>query len=100
MARFQLHGGMIPRSVRRMFDHRSELREEVVPAKAMMRLRGKEHPVVLINLSASGAMVRFSGEARIGEAVGLQLIDRGGTEGQVRWLRDGRMGIYFERPID
>lgn len=100
MSKFQLHGGMIPRTVRRMFDHRSEPREEAVPLKALLSLRGKNHPVELVNLSPSGAMVLYAGDARIGEAVRLQLIDRGGTDGQVRWLRDGRMGIYFERPLD
>ena len=83
-----------------MFDHRSEPRGEAGPLKAMLSLRGKDHPVELLNLSPSGAMVRYAGDARIGEAVRLQLIERGGTDGQVRWLRDGRMGIYFERPLD
>lgn len=100
MSRFQLHGGMIPRSVKRMFDQRVEPREEAADTTAMLTVRGKEFPVEIVNLSPSGAMVRFSGEARIGEAVRLQLIDLGGTDGQVRWLRDGRMGIYFERPLD
>lgn len=99
MSRFQLHGGMIPRTVRRMFDQRVEPREEPAQVKAILHLRGKDHPVELVNLSPSGAMVHFAGAAHIGEGVRLQLVDRDVTDGQVRWLRDGRMGIYFERPL-
>ena len=100
MSRFQLHGGMIPRTVRRMFDQRVEPREEAAQMAAILHLRGKDHAVEIVNLSPSGAMVRFAGAAHIGEAVGFQLVDRGGTEGQVRWLRDGRMGICFEQRLD
>ena len=42
---------------------------------------------------------RFGGEAHIGESVSLQLLDRGTIAGQVRWLRDGRMGVYFAAPL-
>jgi hypothetical protein len=53
-----------------------------------------------VNLSRSGAMIRFGGDAHIGESVSLQLLDRGSISGQVRWLRDGRMGISFLRPLE
>ena len=45
-------------------------------------------------------MIRYTGEAHIGEIVSLQLLDRGTIEGQVRWLRNGRMGVYFARPLE
>ena len=54
----------------------------------------------MVNLSTSGAMIRFTGEAHIGETVSLQLLYRGTIAGQVRWLRDGRMGVYFSRPLE
>jgi hypothetical protein len=45
-------------------------------------------------------MLRFAGDAHIGETVSLQLLDRGTIAGQVRWLRDGRMGVYFTVPLE
>ena len=98
-SRFQLHGNMIPRTVRRMFDERSEERVESGSQTAILSLRGRNHIVALVNLSSSGVMIRFTGEAHIGESVTLQLLDRGTIDGQVRWLRDGRMGVYFVCPL-
>ena len=82
--RFQLHGAMIPRSVRRMFDQRGEERLEAGSQTGVLALRGKNHVVQLVNLSRSGAMVRCASEAHIGEAVSLQLLDRGTIDGQDR----------------
>ncbi len=91
---------MIPRTVKRVFDERSEERLEAESNAAVLSLRGRNHVVTLVNLSRSGAMVRFAGDAHIGETVSLQLLDRGTIEGQVRWLRDGRMGVYFATPLE
>jgi len=98
--RFPLHGDMVPRAVKRMFDERSEERLEAGSRTASLSLRGRNHVVTLTNLSRSGAMLRFAGEAHIGESVTLQVLDRGTIAGQVRWLRDGRMGIYFTQPLE
>lgn len=99
-SRFQLHGNMIPRTVKRMFDERSEERIDAESQTAVLSFRGRNHIVSLVNLSRSGAMVRFTSDAHIGESVSLQLLDRGTIAGQVRWLRDGRMGIYFARSLE
>ena len=99
-SRFQLHGSMIPRTVKRVFDERSEERLEAESNAAVLSLRARNHVVTLVNLSRSGAMLRFTGDARIGESVSLQLLDRGTIAGQVRWLRDGRMGVYFATPLE
>ena len=99
-SRFQLHGSMIPRTVKRMFDERSEERMEAESQTAILSCRGRNHIVGLVNLSRSGAMLRFTGDAHIGESVSLQLLDRGTIDGQVRWLRDGRMGVYFTRALE
>ena len=99
-SRFQLHGSMIPRTVKRMFDERSEERMDAESQTAVLSVRGHNHIVGLVNLSRSGAMVRFAGDAHIGESVSLQLLDRGTIAGQVRWLRDGRMGVFFARPLE
>ena len=99
-SRFQLHGSMIPRSVKRMFDERSEERLDADSQTAILSLRGRNHIVGVVNLSRSGAMLRFTGDAHIGESVALQLLDRGTIAGQVRGLRDGRMGGYFACPLE
>lgn len=99
-SRFQLHGQMIPRSVRRMFEERGEERLDAGSQSAVLVLRGRNHLVQLVNLSASGAMVRCASEAYIGESVTLQCLDRGAVAGQVRWVRDGRMGISFASPLE
>lgn len=98
MAKFQLHGGMIPRTVKRLFDQRTEPRVETNGEKVVLGFRGRDHVVALGNRSSSGAMVHFSEVPRIGETVTLQMLDRDLIRGQVRWVRDGRIGISFDRP--
>jgi hypothetical protein len=83
-----------------MFDERSEERVESGSQTAILSLRGRNHIVALVNLSSSGVMLRFTGNAHIGESVTLQLLDRGTIDGQVRWLRDGRMGVSFAHPLE
>jgi len=90
-----LHGSMIPRSVRRMFDERAETREPAESQTAVLEIRGRKHMVRLTNLSPSGAMVVFSLMPNIGEKVVLHLLDRGRVHGQVCWVRDGRVGVNF-----
>lgn len=100
MAKFQLHGGMIPRTVRRIFDQRSEERIEMGEEAAVLTLRGRSHVVEIVNVSRSGAMIAFNGTPHIGESVSLQMLDRGVIQGQVRWVRDGRIGISFARALE
>ena len=83
-SRFHLHGGMIPRTVKRMFDERAEARVEAESQTAVLSIRGRNHIVSVVNLSRRGAMLRFAGDAHIGESVSLQLLDRGAIAGQVR----------------
>ena len=99
-ARYSLDGGMIPRTVKRMLDERAENREPAHSATAAMDFRGRRHVVRLINTSPSGAMVIFSQVPHIGEQVSLQLLDRGQVSATVRWVRDGRIGINFDDPVE
>ena len=96
MSKFQLHGGMIPRTVKRLFDQRLEPRIDIDDQSAVLTIRGRDHIVSLINLSPSGAMIGFAGTPRIGEGVTIQMLDRGVIHAQVRWVRDGRVGICFD----
>lgn len=97
-----LDGGMIPRSVRRLFDQRDEPRFEAVAdmQTAVLVHRGRNQVVRVGNMSASGAMLYYGGVPRIGEAVTLQLLDHGAVAAHVRWVRDGRVGINFAAPLE
>ena len=87
---------MIPRSEARRIDERAEVRHPAVSATAVLDFRGRKHVVRLINVSASGAMVIFPHVPNIGERLSLQLLDRGLVASQVRWVKDGRIGLSFD----
>jgi hypothetical protein len=95
---FFLDGGMIPRSAARIIDEREEPRHSAVSNTAVLDFRGRKHVIRLINISASGAMVIFPHVPNIGERLSLQLLDRGLVSAQVRWVKDGRIGLSFTRP--
>ena len=93
---FSLHGKMIPRTVKRMLDERSEERLPADSQTGVMHFRGSKHVVRLVNTSPSGAMVIFPLVPHIGEQVSLQLLEQGQVSARVRWVRDGRIGINFD----
>lgn len=90
-----LDGSMIPRTVKRSIDERSEVRQPSISNTAVLEFRGRKHVVRLINVSQSGAMVIFPHMPNIGERLPLQILDRGPVTAQVRWVRDGRIGLSF-----
>jgi hypothetical protein len=100
--KFGLDGGMIPRTVRRIFDQRDEPRFDLDGdlQTAVLSRDGRNHVVRVGNVSNSGAMVVYSYVPHIGEAVTLQLLDHGAVAGHVRWARDGRVGINFVAPLE
>lgn len=93
---FYLEGGMIPRSERRRIDERDEPRRAAVSGTAALEFRGRRHVVRLINVSNSGAMVVFPHQPNIGERLALHLLDQGSIPAQVRWVKDGRVGLSFD----
>lgn len=95
--KFGLDGGMIPRTVKRMFDERDEPRFDVEGdlQTAVLTHLDHNHVVRVGNVSASGAMVIYADVPNIGDPVTLQLLDHGAVAGHVRWARDGRVGINF-----
>ena len=96
---FSLDGKMIPRRVKRLFDQRDEAREDAHATPARMSWRDRTIIVRLLNLSSSGAMIAFDEVPHIGEKVMLAIaIDRH-VEGQVCWVRDGHVGLYFAQPL-
>ena len=98
--KYKLDGSMIPRTVRRLFDHRAEPRVDMYPASAILGFRDREHLVALVNLSASGAMVEFARVPRIGETVTFRTDGRDAVEARVRWACDGRIGIHFATRVE
>lgn len=99
MGKFGLDGAMIPRTVRRMFDERSEPRTVAESQTAVLTLRGRKHVVRLLNVSSSGAMLALPLVPRIGEQVSVQLLGRAAVAAHVRWVRDGKIGINFLVPL-
>lgn len=90
-----LDGTMIPRQEQRSIDERGEARYPAQSSTAVLEFRGRKHVVQLINVSPSGAMVLFPHMPNIGERLPLQLLERGLVMSQVRWVRDGRIGLSF-----
>lgn len=82
--------------LRRMLDERAEQRSDAESQTAVLNHRGHRHVVRVANLSASGAMIIFSGDLAEGDELVLQLLDHGSVTGQVRWVRDGRAGVSFD----
>ena len=64
------------------------------------RDRQRKHVVRLVNISKSGAMVIFPHIPNIGECLPLQLLDQGLVTAQVRWVKDGRIGVSFAAPLE
>lgn len=86
--------------LRRLIDQRDGERSEGGSQSAVLSHDGNRHVVGVVNLSATGAMIRFRGELAEGDMVELQLLDHGVVKGQVRWIRDGRVGVEFTPPIE
>ena len=76
-------------------EKRSEPRYAPEPGTAVLEFRGDKHIVQVVNVSSSGAMVAFTLVPNIGERLTLQLLDRGAVTSQVRWVKDGRVGLSF-----
>jgi hypothetical protein len=97
---FFLDGGMIPRTATRTIDERGEVRHAAISSTAVLEFRGRKHVVRLVNISSSGAMVIFPHVPNIGERLVIQLLDRGVVSSQVRWVKDGRIGLSFDTLLE
>ncbi|MCY7339236.1 MAG: PilZ domain-containing protein [Sphingomonas bacterium] len=91
---------MIPRRVKRIFDQRDEARGDADGVLAQLNWRDQTVAVRLANLSSAGAMVILDEIPHIGERVALQLPDGRAAPGDIRWVRDGRIGIHFAAPLE
>jgi hypothetical protein len=66
---------------------------------AVIRLFGRQHDARLHNLSCGGAMIESEAVAHEGDPIDLVC---GGIEtlGEVVWVRTGRFGLAFLKPLD
>lgn len=96
----ELNRSSIGDGLRRLLDQRTEQRIEGETQTAVLNHRGHRHVVRIANLSASGAMIAFTGELAEGDEILLQLLDHGAVPAQVRWVRDGRVGVVFAGSAD
>jgi hypothetical protein len=89
----------IAKRLRRLIDQRDERRSDGPAQSAVLAHDGGRHQVGIVDLSASGAMIRHRGTLAEGSDVILHLLDHGAVKGQVRWVRDGCVGVSFTDPI-
>ena len=96
---FNLPGSMIGRQVRRWFEQRSEPRVAPAVDRALLYWRGKTIQARIGNVSSAGVMLWLEDVPHIGERVSVQLLDQEPVPGQVRWVRDGKIGINLTGPV-
>jgi hypothetical protein len=90
-----LDGSMVPRTVRRWVDQRSEPRVDTALQPATILFRGRSYSAPVVNISPSGAMVIFRLIPFIGETIKIDLGDRGAVSARICWVKDGRVGVRF-----
>ena len=87
----------IRRQEARRADQRREPRQVQVVDQAVLRYRGRRYDVPVLNLSSRGAMVECDLRPRIGARIMLRFADCNETACVVRWVRDGRIGLEFDK---
>jgi hypothetical protein len=92
-----LAGISIRREETRRCDQRRETRQVNVVDQATIRYRGRRYEVPVLNLSSRGAMIDCELRPRIGARVDIRFADCNDTACSVRWLRDGRIGLEFDK---
>ncbi|TVV71169.1 EAL domain-containing protein [Sphingomonas solaris] len=65
-----------------------------------VRVGTRDHSARLRNISVGGAMVETASVIEPGTAVEIELPDGRRQNAVVRWERDGRIGMTFDRPLD
>jgi diguanylate cyclase (GGDEF)-like protein len=68
--------------------------------RGALRWDGTSLPVRLRNISADGAMIESDQPMEAGSEVELDLADGLRLSGQVRWSKDGRIGVKFAEAFD
>jgi hypothetical protein len=76
-------------------EQRSEPRYENVVEMAVLRFRGTDHVVPVVNISSRGTMIECDLIPRLGESVMIRFAGCSPLYAFVRWIRDGRIGLNF-----
>lgn len=61
---------------------------------------GQSHRARVRNLSSGGMMAECEMRAEVGDEILTDLRNIGEVSGRIAWVREGRFGIAFDRPID
>jgi hypothetical protein len=81
------------REDRRLAAQRRDKRLREVVERATIVYGCKRSLVRVVNVSASGLTIESAVAPQVGESIVVELNGRGPVEGQVRWVRRGRIGI-------
>jgi diguanylate cyclase (GGDEF)-like protein/PAS domain S-box-containing protein len=65
-----------------------------------LMVEGVSHHVRLRNISAGGATVEFNGWVAIGAQYRLCITDGPVVAGEIRWVKEGKLGLAFNAPLD
>lgn len=95
----RLTANLIPRNEPRTACQREEEREVGTVERAIVRYRGQDHLVAVVNISSRGTMIIWDIVPRIGESVLVQFQGCTRIHAFVRWVRDGRIGLNFGHEI-
>nr|WP_210358905.1 PilZ domain-containing protein [Sphingomonas beigongshangi] len=80
-------------------DGRAEPRDEVHHRSRARLVDGRTLPVLIVNLSPGGLMLRSDAAVSVGEWISIQLPVLGDVKAAVRWALGGRIGCQLERAI-
>ncbi|MCP3733754.1 PilZ domain-containing protein [Sphingomonas sp. RP10(2022)] len=80
-------------------DGRAEPRDEVHHRCRAMLADRRSVPVLVVNLSPQGLMIRSDAPVSVGEWLRITLPVMGEVQAAVRWALGGRIGCQLERAI-
>ncbi|MFN3434045.1 MAG: PilZ domain-containing protein [Sphingomonas sp.] len=80
-------------------EERAEPRDEVHHRTRATLADRRNVPVLVVNLSPGGLMIRSDAPVSVGEWIRIQLPVVGDTQAAVRWALGGRIGCQLERTI-
>lgn len=80
-------------------DDRAEPRDEVHHRSRAVLADRRSVPVLIVNLSPQGLMIRSDAPVSVGEWLRIPLPIVGEVQVAVRWALGGRIGCQLERPI-
>lgn len=90
---------MVQGAVRGSLDDRVEPREEVYHRTRATMSDRQSRSVLVVNISASGLMVRSDAAVDVGDRIQVVLPTAGEIAATVRWALGGRIGCQFDAPI-